>query len=70
MSETIKLTPHKVDLYHHKSTDTLYISLPTLLSGLRGDAIKFLECKEPEAKTVAKYIAVLIKRIEDTNIIS
>jgi hypothetical protein len=38
-----------------------------LLSGLRGDAIKFLECKESGGKTVAKYITVLIKRIEEVS---
>ena len=69
MAEVIQLKQHMVDLYHHKSTDTMYISLPSLLSSLRGDAIKFLESNEPESKTVAKYITILIKRIEDTEVI-
>ena len=65
MAETIKLKPYTVDLYHHKRTDTMYISIPSLLSVLRGDAIKFLESKEPESKTIAKYIInCLIKRTE------
>lgn len=73
----VKLRPSEVDMYHHKGTDTMYISITSLLNILRKDKIDVDEAfkklvgidVEQYKDVLNKYIDTFIERIESIKII-
>lgn len=68
----VNFKPGEVDLYHHKGTDTLYVSIPTLIAMLNKDSVAISSSTDDSSikmdlsiSVLTRYIASLVKRIEE-----
>jgi hypothetical protein len=71
----VKFKPGIVDLYEHKGTDTMYISIPSLINILNKDSVSISSSQDDSSikmdlsiNVLTSYIASLVKRIEEVTI--